>query len=226
MSVLCSRARPWLLSPRARNLCSGVWTVEARDAARLKRALLAHFSKRSYIKLAPSHIAGVGVVALRDIPPDVDPFEAPNAQLRLPEQSITMREAELEALPAAIREHALTFFAAMDDPHEDGSVPWRDAAGGLIFGFNATGLESLDASWFVNHGERPNLRFESGDSERGGFNRYVTNRFVQAGEELLANYADVVHIVLNRPERQSTPSAPTRTPVNHHRRRRRRASSY
>ena len=49
----------------------------------------------------------------------------------------------------------------------------------------------MDASWFINHGENPNLRVESAESERGGFNRYVTSRAVSTGEELLANYAEV-----------------------------------
>ena len=165
--------------------------MERSDAPLLKRALLEHLRTRSYIKLAASRISGVGVVALRDIPADTDPFEGPNRELRAPEHSLTVRHSELDMLPPAVREHALTFFAAMDDPNEESSVPWRDASGGLIFGFNVTGTESMDASWFINHGENPNLRVETAESERGGFNRYVTSRDVGTGEELLANYAEV-----------------------------------
>ena len=55
------------------------------SAAALKQALLDHLCHRSYVKLAPSRIAGVGVIALREIPPDTDPFLPPNAQLRPPE---------------------------------------------------------------------------------------------------------------------------------------------
>lgn len=45
---------------------------------------------------------------------------------------------------------------------------------------NATGLERLDASWFVNHGEDPNVRYCEAIDD-GVFNRYVTTRTVRAG---------------------------------------------
>ena len=48
----------------------------------LKRALFDHLLHRCYVKLAPSRIAGVGVRAVCDIPPDTDPFVSPNAQLQ------------------------------------------------------------------------------------------------------------------------------------------------
>ena len=51
----------------------------------LKSSLLDHLRHRSFVKLAPSRIAGVGVVAVRDIPPDTDPFLPPNAHLLPPE---------------------------------------------------------------------------------------------------------------------------------------------
>ena len=78
----------------------------------LKRALLDHLMHRCYIKLAPSRIAGVGVRAVRDIPPDTDPFVPPNAHLQPPEPPcIAVREDEIAGFPAAVRSQLLSFFA-------------------------------------------------------------------------------------------------------------------
>ena len=82
----------------------------------LKRALLDHLMHRCYIKLAPSRIAGVGVRAVRDIPPDTDPFVPPNAHLQPPEPPcIAVREDEIAGLPAAVRSQLLSFFAVRID---------------------------------------------------------------------------------------------------------------
>ena len=43
---------------------------------------------------------------------------------------------------------------ALDDPRDaTGTTRLRHPTDGLVYGVNATGLERLDASWFVNHGE-------------------------------------------------------------------------
>lgn len=78
----------------------------------LKRALFDHLLHRCYVKLAPSRIAGVGVRALCDIPPDTDPFMSPNTHLQPPEPPcIAVCEDEIAAFPAVVRSQLLSFFA-------------------------------------------------------------------------------------------------------------------
>ena len=70
---------------------------------------------------------------------------------------------------------------ALDDPRDaTGTTRLRHPTGGLVYGVNATGLERLDASWFVNHGEDPNVRYCEATGD-GVFNRYITTRTVRAG---------------------------------------------
>ena len=70
---------------------------------------------------------------------------------------------------------------ALDDPRDaTGTTRLRHPTGGLVYGVNATGLERLDASWFVNHGEDPNVRYCEATGE-DVFNRYITTRTVRAG---------------------------------------------
>lgn len=195
----------------------------------------------------------MGVVALVDIPNGVDPFALPNSHLRPSEVTVVLRQEEVNSLPVPVADHALSFFAAVDDPRDPlGKTTLRDAEGGLVYGFSATGFCGLDtcvqppmhasdarhvpaarrfpprthahartqtrrrthartqtyaracfrraspharrrrhrllarSSWYVNHGEEPNVTFvECAD---GGFNSYRTCRPVRAGEELLADY--------------------------------------
>ena len=167
------------------------WPRSAQGAARrahaLKRALLRHLADETYVKLAPSRVAGVGVVALRDIPSGIDPFRPANAHLCTPEPSVLVTENELDALPALVREHTLDFFAPIDDP-EDAKRPFRTQSGARVYGIHACGTAVLDASWFVNHsGEQPNL--ELVNYEGSAFNSFRTLRPVRAGEELLHDYA-------------------------------------
>ena len=79
-----------------------------------------------------------------------------------------------------VRAQLSSFFAALDDPRDPtAATRLRDVTGGLVYGMNATGLERLDASWFVNHGEDPNVRYSVSSDET--FNSYVTTRPVRAG---------------------------------------------
>ena len=175
------------------------------SAATLKQALLEHLCHRSYVKLAPSRIAGVGVIALREIPPNTDPFLPPNPQLRPPEPPcVPLLASDLASVPASVVAQLRTFFAALDDPRDPtGAARLRSADGAPVLGVSATGLESLDVSWFVNHGEEPNLTFREASTDDGEeFNRYVTNRTVAAGEELLTDYRAVcseLHAMTIRP---------------------------
>ena len=84
----------------------------SKMTAVLKHALFDHLLHRCYIKLAPSRIAGVGVRAVCDIPPNTDPFVSPNAHLQPPEPPcIAVREDEIAAFPAEVRSQLLSFFA-------------------------------------------------------------------------------------------------------------------
>ena len=80
---------------------------------------------------APSRVAGVGVVALVDIPAETDPFVPPNAHLCRAEQSIPLTSDELQSLPPPVLEHVLSF-------HD--STPGRVPV-------NACGTVTMDASW-------------------------------------------------------------------------------
>ena len=59
----------------------------------------------------------------------------------------------------------------------------------VLYGINATGLVSMDMSWYVNHSDTPNIETVEAECE-GEFSSCRTMRPITAGEELLIDYRD------------------------------------
>jgi len=164
--------------------------------ARLKAALLDYLQHRAYVRLAPSAIAGVGVFAVIDIPAGVNPFVPPNAHLCARELSIAVRADELAAVPPAVVQHLGEFCAEMDDDDDSAQKApdggWQSSAASgrpVYYGINATGLVSMDTSWYLNHSEEPNIESLEAEEE-GQFSSYRTMRPIKAGEELVTDYRE------------------------------------
>ena len=155
----------------------------------VRHDLLCHLAEASFVKLAASAIEGVGVVATRDIPVDVDPFHIPNPHLRPAEECVSLSEHDLHlaGVPAPTLQLVRSFFAPLTE--DDGHTVLRKR-GSVLYGVNATGLNALDVSWYLNHSDDPNLRYLEA-VEDGEFCSYRTNRVVLDGEELTIDYRDL-----------------------------------
>mmetsp|Transcript_32813 Transcript_32813/g.102362 ORF Transcript_32813/g.102362 Transcript_32813/m.102362 type:complete len:254 (-) Transcript_32813:51-812(-) len=153
-----------------------------------RQRLLQHLRTESYVQLAPSRVAGVGVFALRDIPGGVDPFPICNTHFASKEQFSVCSERDLKGVPAPVMEQVRSFFAPLTE--DDGWTPQRSDDGEVLFGVLATGLNALNLSWYLNHSEDPNIAFKDAEEE-GGYNSFVTRRRIQAGEELTADYREL-----------------------------------
>lgn len=128
--------------------------LSARERA-LKRELIEHLRRDIYVKLAPSSIEGVGVIAVRDVPAGVNPFQTCNATLAKEEVTIPFSAAEIATLPDSVVGLVKSFFAPLTDER---NVELSDERGGIVYGVNATGLNTLDVSWYLNHSDEPNVR--------------------------------------------------------------------
>ena len=165
-----------------------------------KRALLRWLHRDVYVKLGVSSIEGVGVFAVRVIPRGQNPFTTCNDHLLRREKMITLSEREIEecaegAGTKAISTLVKSFFAPLTEivDETDGKgreVECRDEDGGLLFGVNATGTNTLDASWYLNHSEEPNVRFVECHVD-DGFNSYEALREIAVGEELTVDYREM-----------------------------------
>ena len=167
-----------------------------------KRALLRWLHRDVYVKLGVYSIEGVGVFAVRVIPRGQNPFTTCNDHLLRREKMITLSEREIEecaegAGTKAISTLVKSFFAPLTEivDETDGKgkgreVECRDEDGGLLFGVNATGTNTLDASWYLNHSEEPNVRFVECHVD-DGFNSYEALREIAVGEELTVDYREM-----------------------------------
>ena len=164
------------------------------DEEVLKAELLDHLAQRSYVKLAPSTIAGVGVFAVVQIPAGVDPFCIPNAHLRAPERPVQLQFVDLlRHCPPEVIDHVLEFHDAID--HSGSGEELTSEYLG-----NATGMASMDTSWYLNHSENANVIALA--AERDGFTTYRTSRAVSPGEELVLDYRICLPSVYAKMERE------------------------
>ena len=170
------------------------WQAEIENKVALKLELLDHLSNRSYVKLAPSPISGVGVFAVIDIPVGANPFCAPNAHLRPPEQAVELQFVELlRHCPPAVLDHLLEFHDSSDASGSGEELTSKYLC-------NATGLAAMDASWYLNH-SKYSANVIAVPSEEG-FTCYRTSRAVAPGEELLLDYRVALPSVWDRMERE------------------------
>ncbi len=117
---------------------------------------------KTYCRLRPSPIAGVGVFAIREIPEGVDPFEGMHD-----EEWHVFAMDELNNLHPEIKTLIDDFFVI----EKDGTVQ-----------IPASGLNGMDISFYVNNSDHPNLKTERGFS-------FVTTRVIHPGEELTVAYS-------------------------------------
>lgn len=154
------------------------------------KRLIEHLRNEACVQLAPSKIAGVGVVAFRSIPAGVDPFTICNSHFAPKERFSVLSSGDLRkfGLEKPVIDQVRSFFAPLTE--QDGWTPQRDDEGEVQYGVLATGLASLNMSWYLNHSDEPNVAFKDAEEE-GTFNSYVTRRRIEEGEELTVDYREL-----------------------------------
>lgn len=125
-----------------------------------KAELLTHLRERVFARIGLSGIHGFGIIAIRDIAGDTDPFPdiRPVNYVRLTEEEVGWMDV---AVAAYIKDICI---------FREGNYLVPDY-----------GLNGLDISWYLNHSEEPNLQVIDGYLFR-------TLRRIHAGEELTVDY--------------------------------------
>lgn len=153
-----------------------------------KKDFLNHLRNHTFCRLGKSKISGVGVFAIVDIPAKINPFCAfPFKE----EFFIDISEKELNNLPPEVKQYIKDFFA-------------QDSRG--LYPVNATGLNDLNITHYVNHSNTSNLEITS-DSDstpsfssgkflpsNGALNSFLTKRNILKDEELTCDYHDFLSV--------------------------------
>eukprot|EP01062_Namystynia_karyoxenos_P058656 TRINITY_DN50170_c0_g1_i1.p1 TRINITY_DN50170_c0_g1~~TRINITY_DN50170_c0_g1_i1.p1 ORF type:complete len:218 (+),score=54.67 TRINITY_DN50170_c0_g1_i1:67-654(+) len=147
----------------------------------IRRTLLAHLSRDVWARIAPSEVHGVGLVAVRNIPPDtvVDKVPAglmpPSMRKQIP--TLALQESDLGELPSGVAQYLREMYVVQQGAMDIGCLGANSFVG---------------LSHFVNHppeGRTPNAQFVDGADDDLGFNmKLKTTAFVPAGAELFVDY--------------------------------------
>lgn len=127
-----------------------------------KQQLLKYLENDVYVRVGPSKVHGVGLIAVRDIPKGTDPFK----NLYEPE-TFPFTQDELKNVPEPVVKMVNDYFGK-----EDGQVY-----------IPTTGMNPLDLLHFINHSDNPNVQ----PINEGWI--FVTTRDIKAGEELCSDYS-------------------------------------
>lgn len=122
--------------------------------------------RKTYCRIRRSQIEGVGIVAVRDIPANTNPFYGiyPQKWYRIPVSQIREYDAEL--------------YKMIDDFYviETDGTAWVPEHA----------LNGMDISFFLNHSDTPNIQTRDGE-------HFVTTRAIKKGEELSIGYETYDH---------------------------------
>jgi hypothetical protein len=144
----------------------------ASEEASRRQRLLRNLRHETYCRIARSDVSGVGVIAIRDIPPHTNPFYTAQPVPMRPEGAVQLSVAEMDTLPRAVTRLVGDFIKS----EIDGSyiVP-------------VDGLNSINISFYMNHSDHPNCDVVTDDKE-SLYCTFRTRRAVRCGEELTFNY--------------------------------------
>ncbi|HUD74398.1 MAG TPA: SET domain-containing protein [Terracidiphilus sp.] len=127
----------------------------------MKEEFLNDLAENVYCRVGVSKIQGVGVIAMRPIPANINPMKE---MVECEYVEIPVAEIDALNLTPAVRKLVVDMC-----PENDG-----------IFEVPSWGLNGINVSWYLNHSDNPNMREEDG--------YFFTLRDIEAGEELTVFY--------------------------------------
>ena len=137
-----------------------------------KTKLIQNLKNDTYARLQPSTIHGIGVFAIKSIPPKVNPFSlaCPNRY-----KTIELDLNDIPDIPVSVKKLLDDFVGSKRDNKTVYDVP-------------KSGMNGIDITFYLNHSDSPNLNI----IERPGIDllEFESNRLIETGEELSINYKD------------------------------------
>jgi SET domain-containing protein len=127
----------------------------------LKKQKIIQSLKKTYCRIQPSKISGVGVYAIRDIPKNTDLFIGQGNQ-----QWHKFHMDKLDFLDDEVKRMIDDFFVIEKD--NTVSIP-------------EGGLNGMDISNYLNNSETPNVKTDNG-------NTFISIRDIKKGEEITVSY--------------------------------------
>ena len=169
-----------------------------------KARLLEHLRMRTFVRLQPSAIHGVGVFAIRPIPKGTDPFQV----CELPqhngfgrpqgERHTRLSQADVTELPPVVKKLVTDFI-----------VPNVDRT----YALPSRGMSTIDVSFYLNHSDTPNVDIAPSERQGSPYYGFRTTQDIPEGAELtidIKKYVDQpAFLADNSPSINPSPSNKT-----------------
>ncbi len=137
----------------------------------LKKRIINNLEEETFARLMPSKIHGIGVVAIRQIPADTDPFK-----LTCPrkERVVTLSDEDIRFMPEEVKKLLTDFVGSDQKRHSIGyDVP-------------DYGMNGIDISFYLNHSDSPNLKMVP--LTHSAYIGFRTKHVILSHEELTIDY--------------------------------------
>jgi SET domain-containing protein len=134
--------------------------------------LIEHLQNDIYCRIGVSSINGVGVIAIKDIPEGTNPFKN---LFDKKDRIIRLYDNNLQEIDSNVFKLVKDFF---------GNNNYYDYSDVLYEGPNY-----INISYYMNHSTNPNVSLTIPSYEYQYYN-FITNTFINRGEELTINYND------------------------------------
>ena len=135
-----------------------------------KQRLLKHLEEDIYCKIGVSKIHGVGVIAIKDIPHNTNPFN--NLSTYKKEKIINLTNNDLKYVNKNVVKILGDFF---------------DGTGSGVYNILYEGPNYINISFYMNHSSNPNI-IPVDIPELSNFYSFITSRDIKEGEELTFDY--------------------------------------
>ena len=144
-----------------------------------KAKILAGLKRDIYARIGVSKIkgAGVGIIAIRDIPANTNPFRTNGKDCQAQPKGVPIPSKEIDKLNPEVRKLVYDFI-----------VHSYDKKGNVVYDIPPHGMNSLDISFYLNHSSVPNMKIVYVPGCQ--YTVFKTKRKIMKGEELTINYAE------------------------------------
>lgn len=137
-----------------------------------KSKLIKHLENDIYCRIGVSKISGVGVIAIKDIPKNTNPFET--LSKNKDDGIITLSNKDFKNLNKNVLKIINDFFGSDTNKKKHYDVL-------------ASGPNNINVSFYMNHSNKPNIDIvDDGISDYYGFR---ANRLIKENEELTIDYS-------------------------------------
>lgn len=141
-----------------------------------KKQLIDHLNNDIYCRIGISKISGVGVIAIKDIPINTNPYITLSNHN---DKIITLYDNDIKNISNPVKTIINDFFG--NNVYSSGHI-------NKVYDILASGPNNINISFYMNHSDKPNI--STIEVKGKPYLEFITNQYIKEGDELTINYND------------------------------------